>query len=79
MCFIIYTVRTIHQVISVRSWSDQFQRTHYKSYVLLDNGEEATGYGQFKAGEQVEVYFSDKWDEVQVKRPKKKGGAVKEL
>ncbi len=45
---------------------DNYSITH----VILDDGEEATGFGEFKVGERVQRFYDDRYDKVKIKKNK---------
>jgi len=62
-------MRTITQIEHTKTWT-RYGVVHYRTYAILDNQDEAIGYGQFKVGDKVESWFNDKWDYLQMKKPK---------
>lgn len=62
-------MRTITEIEHTKTWT-KYGVIHYRTYAILDNQDEAIGYGQFKVGDKVEAWFNDKWDYLQIKKPK---------
>jgi len=62
-------VRKIIKIVYVEAWKkDDVQ--HYRTTALLDNDEEAQGYGKdYKEGDFVEAWFDDKWDKYSMRLP----------
>lgn len=50
------------------------QGQHLITYVLLDDGTEASVYGEAKVGDKMMVYFHEKWNMVKAERIKDYGG-----
>ena len=58
----------IIEILSIEGWTRN-GKTHYKTYALLDNQEEAAGYGKdYKVGDEVMSWFDDDWDEYKMKK-----------
>jgi hypothetical protein len=68
-------MRRILEITTIESWKDKYEKVHYRTHAILDNGEEAAGYGsKFKNGDLVEAWFDEDWDLYKMKRhiePKK--------
>lgn len=59
-------MRQITKILHIEKWvkdGKEYTRTH----AILDNDEEARGFGEFKVGDEVEAFFNDKWDYYQMK------------
>lgn len=65
-------VRVVTEIISVESWADKFKKVHVRTTALLDNQEEASGYGSFKVGDSVEAWYDEKWQLYKMRKPTKK-------
>ena len=61
-------VRTVIKIIRVEKWVKN-KTVHTRTHAILDNDEESVGYGEYKVGDQVEAYYSDKWDKYSFKYP----------
>lgn len=43
--------------------------SYFKTMALLDNGEEASGFGGgFRVGDKVEVFLHEKYDEIKMRK-----------
>ncbi|HRF69901.1 MAG TPA: hypothetical protein PKV66_00560 [Candidatus Pelethenecus sp.] len=56
------------------------QGKHLITYVLLDDGTEASVYGEAKVGDKMMVYFHEQWNMIKAERIKHGGdeGAARE-
>lgn len=65
----------VKKIIRVERWVKDGVE-HTRTYVLIDDPEhlddEFVGYGRYKVGDEVESYFSDKWNKASIK-PHRKG------
>lgn len=72
-------MRTIVSIKRVHEWVDGNNKPHKKTFVVLDDGLEAAGYGtDFQVGDSVEVFHDDKWNQVKVRKGKKGNETVQE-
>lgn len=50
-----------------------------KTYVQLDDGLEAYGYGiEFEVGDEVQVFHDDKWNTIKVRKGMKRDETIQE-
>lgn len=55
------------------------QGKHLITYVLLDDGTEASVYGEANVGDKMMVYFHEQWNMIKAERIKNNGeGAIRE-
>lgn len=59
-------MRKILKIIRTEEWVKDGKK-HVRTHAILDNDEEARGYGEFKVGDEVEAFFNDEWDYYQMK------------
>lgn len=60
-------MRTIVSIKRVHEWVDGKGTPHKKTFVVLDDGLEAAGYGtDFSVGDRVIAFHDDKWNQVKV-------------
>jgi hypothetical protein len=70
-------MRTIVEILSIesRTRTDPKENkvvTYWRTHALLDNQEEAVGYGkEFEIGDQVEAWWDDEWDQYKMQKGKK--------
>lgn len=59
-------MHSIIKIIGVEEWTRN-EKPHSRTHVLLDNGEEAVGYGEdFKIGDECEVFFDPHHNTIKV-------------
>ena len=68
-------MRTIVKIVSIKEWVKDGKK-HTQTTALLDNQEEARGYGKFEVGQKVEAFFNDQWDYYQMKSSSSGGEAL---
>ena len=62
-------MKKIISIIGVK----KYDSGHSATVVLLDDGDEASGYGiDWKVGEEVERYFDPQWDMIKIRKSRKK-------
>lgn len=60
-------MRKIVKIITLESWTKD--KTHWRTTALLDNDEEARGYGKdYEVGDEVEAFYNDKYDYYQMQK-----------
>lgn len=60
----------IHRIIHIEKKLKD-DKPYYKTHVILDDGEEATGYGKdYKVGDKVQRFYDATWDTIKI-RPNK--------
>jgi len=63
--------RKILKILEVEGWVDKHAKKHYRTTALITGQDEATGYGSdFKVGQEVECWFNEEWDYLQMKAKK---------
>ena len=59
---------TIIEILGVEGWLSNGKR-HYRTHVILEDGDEAKGYGDdYKVGDKVMRWRNDEWDYTQIKK-----------
>lgn len=62
-------MRLIKEILWIDRKKSKAGNTYFKTTALLDNGEEATGFGkEFKEGDEVQVFHDYRWDEIKMRR-----------
>lgn len=62
-------MRTILEIMWVEKKKSKAGKTYFKTTALLDNGEEASGFGnEFKVGDPVECFHDAKWDVIKMRK-----------
>lgn len=61
-------VRTIIEIQHVHKWKAG-EHQYCRTYALLDDGTEAVGFGcDFKVGDEVEVFFHDRYGTIKMRK-----------
>lgn len=64
-------MRRIISVQRVEKHTDPKGRPYYKTYVMLDDGAEAYGFGNdFKLGDLCESFYDHRWGVHKIRHPK---------
>lgn len=64
-------MRKIIEILSIESWL-KGKDTHWRTTAMLDNQEEARGYGKdFEVGDEVEAWWDDEFDMYKMQKGKK--------
>lgn len=58
---------TINKIVGVEI-KKKDNKTFSITHVILDDGEEATGYGEFEVGEKVQRFFDERYGKIKVKK-----------
>lgn len=66
LCVELNLMAVILTIEYVEEW-EKDGKTIYRTHVVLDDGEEAVGFGNdFKIGESVERFYDFRWDTVKI-------------
>lgn len=60
-------MRRIIEVIGVETKLKD-DKPYQVTHVVLDDGEEATGYGEYRVGDLVERFYDPRYDRIKIKR-----------
>lgn len=66
-------MRKIAKILQVKQWNDGCGKKHTKTFVLLEDGETASGYGSdYSKNDLVQVFMHDKYNQIKIRKPKVK-------
>lgn len=64
----------INHIVSIEKRTDKNGKTYWRTLAVLDDGTEVSGYGHgFEDGQEVQVFFDDKWDVAKMQDKSNKG------
>lgn len=66
-------MREIVKILHVQSWTKS-SKTHWRTTALLDNQEEANGYGKdYKVGDEVEAWWDEEYNQYKMQKGERDG------
>ncbi len=64
--------RTVIKILGKEWYPKPDNGRHVRTYVTLDNGLDACGYGEYEVGDQVMCFYHEKWDMVKIAKKENK-------